>query len=105
MEERNFPFTDTSSLLLFIVSTSFKKLVLHNFVMKKQILQELIIKKETVNFCSAKQQTLQSLRGILYNCVLDTTKLYNRHYKTVYATNLGASMIQAPLQSPIFGYL
>ena len=25
--------------------------------------------------------TLQSLGGTLYSCVLDTTKLYNRHYK------------------------
>ena len=74
---------------------SLKKLVLHNFLMKKQILQWFIIKKEetvnfcsakkrtlqsfvmkkadTANFCSQKKRTLQSLRGTLYNCVLDTT--------------------------------
>ena len=85
---------------------SLKTLVLHNFLMKKQILQRFIIEKEkamnfcsakkrtlqsfvmkkahTANFCSQKKQTLQSLRGTLYNCVLDTTKLYNRHYKAVY---------------------
>ena len=46
-----------------------------------------------MNFCSAKKGTLQSflikkwtqqsLGGTLYNCVLDPTKLYNRHYKTM----------------------
>ena len=52
-------------------------------------------KADNANFCSQKKRTLQILRGTPFNCVLNTTKLYNRHYKTVYATNLGASMIQA----------
>ena len=57
-----------------------------------------------MNFCSAKKGTLQSflikkwtqqsLGGTLYNCVLDPTKWYNRHYKTMDITNLSASMIQ-----------
>ena len=64
---------------------SARKRTLENFVMKKA---------DTTNFCSQKKQTLQSLRGTLYNCVLDTTKWYNRHYKAVYTTNLGTSMIQ-----------
>ena len=44
--------------------------------------------------CSQKKRTLQSFGGTLYNCVLDPTKLYNRHYKIMYSTNLGASAIQ-----------
>ena len=62
---------------------------------KKQTLQSFVVKKaDTTNFCSQKKRTLQSLGGTLYNCVLDTTKLYNRHYKIMYSTNLGASAIQ-----------
>ena len=63
---------------------------------KKRTLQIFVMNKaDTANFCSQKKRTLQGLRGTLYHCVLDTTKLYNRHYKTVYATNLGMSMIKA----------
>ena len=63
---------------------------------KKQTLQNFVMNKaDTANFCSQKKRTLQSLSGTLYHCVLDTTKLYNRRYKTVYTTNLGTSMIQA----------
>ena len=48
---------------------------------KKRTLQSFVMKKaDTANFCSQKKRTLQSLgRGTLYNCVLDTTKLYNRY--------------------------
>ena len=69
-----------------MIFCSAKKRTLQNFVMNKA---------DTANFCSQKKRTLQSLRGTLYHCVLDTTKLYNRRYKTVYTTNLGASVIQA----------
>ena len=67
---------------------------------KKRTLQHFVMNKaDTANFCSQKKRTLQSLRGTLYHCVLDTAKLYNRRYKTLYTTNLGASMIQAQLRA------
>ena len=41
---------------------------------KKRTLQSFVMEKaDTANFCSQKKRTLQSLRGRLYNCVLDTT--------------------------------
>ena len=39
---------------------------------------------DTAKICSPKKQTLQSLRGTLQNCLVDTTKLYNGYYKTVH---------------------
>ena len=62
---------------------------------KKRTLQSFVMKNaDTANFCRQKKRTLQNLRGTLYNCVLDTTKLYNRHYNTMDSTNLSTSVIQ-----------
>ena len=80
-----------------ITKSSNKKEETMNFCSaKKRTLQCFVMKKaDTANFCSQKKRTLQSLGGgTLYNCVLDTIKLYNRHYKTMDTTNLSASAIQ-----------